>query len=412
MNQRECRGWLIVATLFLVLLLVVGSAYGTIGVFVPVLLKAFPDWSRAKVSLLPSVMAFSAGATVLPVGWLLDRVEARVVMTLGAISAGSAFLIASRSDSFAPLIAAYLLLGVGLSAATLPPAAFVIANWFDSRRGLAMGITFAGVSAGVMVMTLLSNYVIQGWGWRTAYVALGVPIILLLVPLIALVVRSRPPGKQKMTVAQGANLLEGFEMLEAFRARSFWMLLAANLCFAIVASGTVVHFIAYLLGLGYKANASALAMSILAGLAAFGKPGMGYVADRISARLALTLNFAAGALAFVLLLSVARAFLLVLFILVAGVAIYAPLVLLPLLVAESLGRRRYGVLGALTGIAHTLGLTLGPLEAGRIFDMTGSYGGAFQFFIILNAIGAGAAFACRPYAENVQIKLVPAPTSA
>src|SRR5262249_10257317 len=62
----------IVATLFAVLLLIVGSANGTIGVFVPTLLKAFPDWSRAKVSLLPSVMAFSAGVTYL-LGWMAAR---------------------------------------------------------------------------------------------------------------------------------------------------------------------------------------------------------------------------------------------------------------------------------------------------------------------------------------------------
>jgi len=95
----------------------------------------------------------------------------------------------------------------------------------------------------------------------------------------------------------------------------------------------VVHLFAYLLGTGYKANTAALAMSILSGLSVFGKLGMGYIADRISARLALGFNFAAGVLAFVLVLSVARVFSLLLFILVAGVAINGPLVLLPLLVA-------------------------------------------------------------------------------
>jgi MFS family permease len=448
MNQRERQGWFIVATLFLVLFLIVGAAYGTIGVFVPALLKAFPDWSRAKVSLLPSVMAFSAGAAVLPIGWLLDRVEARIVMTFGAIAAGGAFLIASRSDSFAPLIAAYLLLGVGLSGATVGPAAFVIANWFEARRGLAMGIALAGVSAGVMAATLLSNFVIQARGWRAAYVVVGVPIILLLVPLITFVVRSRPQGslgaaqrsrtasgakrneqtslrgtdrtgesaawayEEKMTVAQGAKLLEGFEVIEALRVRSFWMLLVANLCFAIAASGTVVHLIAYLREIGYKANTAALSMSILAGLAAFDKLGMGHIADRIGARLTLAFNFAAGALAFLLLLSASRVLLLILFVLAAGVAIYAPLVLLPLLLAESLGRRRYGVLGAFIGIAHTFGLAIGPVAAGRIFDVTGSYAGAFELFMILNAIGATAAFACQPYAESAQVKLAPAATSA
>jgi MFS family permease len=65
-----------------------------------------------------------------------------------------------------------------------------------------------------------------------------------------------------------------------------------------------------------------------------------------------------------------------------------------------LGRRRYGVLGALTGIAGTVGATAGPVVAGRIFDMTNSYVGAFELFILLDIIGAVAAFACKPYSSQ------------
>ena len=101
------------------------------------------------------------------------------------------------------------------------------------------------------------------------------------------------------------------------------------------------------------------------------------------------------------------------FVVVFGTAAAAPLVLLPLLVVESLGRRRYGVLGALTGIAGTLGATVGPVATGRIFDMTGSYVGAFELFILLDAIGAVAAFACQPYASrSSRVEIPPVPASA
>jgi OFA family oxalate/formate antiporter-like MFS transporter len=137
------------------------------------------------------------------------------------------------------------------------------------------------------------------------------------------------------------------------------------------------------------------------------------LADRISARRALAADFAATALAFVMVFGVAHLMLLAVFIVVFGVAAAAPLVLLPLLVAESLGRRRYGVLGALTGIAGTIGATIGPVVAGRIFDMTGSYTGAFQLFILLDIIGAVAAFACQPYASrSSRVAVVPVPASA
>jgi len=104
--------------------------------------------------------------------------------------------------------------------------------------------------------------------------------------------------------------------------------------------------------------------------------------------------------------------LLVVFILASGVAAGAPVALLPLLVAESLGRRRYGVLGALTGIAGTIGAAAGPVIAGRIFDITGGYAGAFELFILANVIGALAAFACQPYAQVAKISIAPAPASA
>ncbi|HKV55180.1 MAG TPA: MFS transporter, partial [Candidatus Binataceae bacterium] len=140
MTERERKGWFIVAALFLTLLLIFGGGYNTVPVFLPALLRGFPKWSRAEVSLLPSMLALSAGISILPVGWLIDRVEARLVIIAGALLAAGAFLLASRSHSLPPMMGAYLILGLGISAGTVLPASLVLANWFTARRGLAMGI--------------------------------------------------------------------------------------------------------------------------------------------------------------------------------------------------------------------------------------------------------------------------------
>src|SRR6516164_1842144 len=99
MTTQERRRWLMVASLFLVLLLVFGGGYNTVPVFLPALLRAFPGWSHQRVSILPSVLAASAGLSVFPVGWLIDRVEARVLMVAGGLAAGLSFMIASQADS-------------------------------------------------------------------------------------------------------------------------------------------------------------------------------------------------------------------------------------------------------------------------------------------------------------------------
>ena len=76
---------------------------------------------------------------------------------------------------------------------------------------MAMGIANAGSTTGGMVMTLVAGYAIRHWGWRAAYLTLGLPMLVIAVPLILVAIRSRPPGSVRMSVAQAAENLEGFE---------------------------------------------------------------------------------------------------------------------------------------------------------------------------------------------------------
>jgi MFS family permease len=398
MTQQERRGWFIVAALFVTLVLVFGGGYDTVPVFLPALLRGFPNWSRAEVSLLPSVLALSAGISVLPVGWLVDRIEARLLIIAGAFLAAGSFLLASAAHSLTTMMGAYLLLGVGISAGTVLPAAWVLANWFTERRGLAMGIALSGSTVGGSLMTLVAGHVFQVAGWRSAYLVLGVPMVVVVVPLVALVVLSRPPGTSPMTVTEGARLLEGFETGEALHTRSFWMILLANFCFAITATGSLIHLAAYLEGIGYKTSTSAHVVSLIFAFAALGKVLMGYIADRLSARVALVLCFLTQAAALSLVFGTASIGMILVFVPTYGMMIAAPLMLLPLLTAESLGIKRYGFLSGLAGLAQTFGAMFGPIVAGRIFDVTRSYAVAFELCITVMIIAAAITYSCRPYA--------------
>src|SRR5262249_58040181 len=82
------------------------------------------------------------------------------------------------------------------------------------------------------------------------------------------------------------------------------------------------------------------------------------------------------------------------FVLFYGLSLGAPLVLIPLLQAESLGLKRFGSIAGITGFVQTIGATLGPSVAGRIFDVTHSYSFAFEIFGIMCAIGAVATTMC------------------
>jgi len=84
------------------------------------------------------------------------------------------------------------------------------------------------------------------------------------------------------------------------------------------------------------------------------------------------------------------------FVAIYGLSFGGPLALLPLVAAESMGLKRFGLLYGLIGFFHTIGSASGPLLAGRIFDLTTSYTYAFETFVVLLIIGSAAASACTP----------------
>src|SRR2546427_883283 len=107
MTGCERRAWLVVGSLFTTLFLVFGSSYNTAGVFFTPLLDHF-GWTRAQLSLLQTTLALAAGLVVPLVGWLLDRLEARVVIVAGAAWPGGGFLPARPPHPVIPPVAPHV----------------------------------------------------------------------------------------------------------------------------------------------------------------------------------------------------------------------------------------------------------------------------------------------------------------
>jgi MFS family permease len=222
-------------------------------------------------------------------------------------------------------------------------------------------------------------------------------------------VRSRPPRVDARTTMPGAAPaldVPGFELAEAARTRSFWMICTAQCLYAYVSASTALHLISYLIGIGYTAGFAAKVMSLVLMIAGLGKLVMGILADRVSARRALAFNFLAAALGIILMFGAGSAAALVPFVIIFGLTIGAPLVLLPMLIAESLGLKRFGSIAGVGGVCQTIGAALGPISTGRIYDLTGSYGYAFDLFVIACILGALATLRCLSL-ESEQSRLMP-----
>ena len=397
---------MIVVSLFMVMVIINGSGYGAQGVFFTPLLKQF-GWTRAKLSLLQSTMGLTMGAAFPLAGWLLDRIEAKVVMLAGALLAGVAFAAASTAHSFGTMLAAYIAFGFGMGASTTLPAAFVVSNWFEERRGVALGVAMAGASFGGTVMTLVASTALAWGGWRVGYLAMAAPIFVIAGPLIIFLVKGRPQlsadssrhGEPAHAQSASAPELPGFELGEALRSRSFWLISLGFFAFAFSATGTVVHLIPYLIGQGFKPTRAAVAMSVLLAVGAAGKPVFGWFADRFSIRLALFVVFAGLAAGYALILRVVDVRTVTIALAVMSPVWGAALALLPVLLADACGLRRYGSISGILGVFSTLGSAGGPLVAGAVFDSAHSYAPIFELYIVLLLICALTPFACPPFAR-------------
>ena len=150
MTKQDRTAWMLAGALFLALFFIWGVAYDCFPILLPSVLKQF-HLSKEQIGKVPAAQALAALVVGPLVGWLLDRIAAQIVMSVGAVLTAIGIVMMARADSFDGVLAGSVVTGVGLSASTILPATMVISNWFGERRGAALGVTTAGMELGGMV---------------------------------------------------------------------------------------------------------------------------------------------------------------------------------------------------------------------------------------------------------------------
>jgi MFS transporter, OFA family, oxalate/formate antiporter len=405
--RRETRQWLVVAILLLCMIIVAGPTYSVYAVFFTPLLKEF-HFTRAQLSSLGGALFLSLGLSAPVIGWLLDRIDAKLVAIAGTALCAAGFVLAGRAHSLSALLIAHLFMGVGVAAAVNISTPYVVANWFGARRSTALGVAFVGLALGPMSMTILANRLLSAFGWRDGYFILAIPMLVLALPLQLIFIRSRPPwaadmaapGASERSRASEGSALPGLEVGAALAGRSFWLIAFTNFFFGFATTSLSVHVIPYLISVGYKPSAAALAMGITFGFAAVGNVFFGWLGDKVRSRIALSISLAGIAIAVLLLLGATALPALAGFIVIYGIAHQGPVFGVPLTVAESLGLRRFGSLSGMIGFVSTLAGSLGPVAAGRLFDATGSYRAPFTMFLVSLTIATVLPIGCVPLART------------
>jgi MFS family permease len=336
-------------------------------------------WGRDSMPL-GVLIAFTLTTILYPfVGKVVDRVGARSVLLPGMILLGCSIIMLSllRGSTLGFNLIFLLVASTGtlVSGVVFGRA---LASVYDKNRGKAFGICLGlGGGLGATLSPPLANWLINTFGWRSAYLGLGLLPILIGFPIVFLFIR---PGERTSpanpSAAQAAIALPGLSAKEAIQRPALWLICTIIFLSCLANNGVLVHLAAMLTDRGLSVGLATGLLSTVAVSTCLGQCASGFLLDRIKTP-KIGIPFAASVLAGLLLIdhSSAPSFL------IFGVALFgfgmgAEYSLLPYYIGRYFGIRAFGQLYGGIYAAASIAGGLGPFVMGRVYELTHSYGSA------------------------------------
>ncbi|MBL6691459.1 MAG: MFS transporter [Pseudomonadales bacterium] len=388
-RQNELtRNWLLLlsASLGVICSSIVLPFY-SLGALVVPITEEF-GWSRAEFQL---ALLFSTGTGVITapvVGWLLERVGARLMAISGliglAIALASASLVDGQLWMLYACYTAMALLGAGTIPVTWTRA---VTSLFFEQRGLALGIMLSGTGICAIIIPQYTVWMIEHFGWRTAYLGLAALPIVIAGPLVFLFFK---PGEDIEAAPEVSEANQtGYTFFEATRGYRFWVLLLSIFLVYIAMSGMVPNLIPALTDQGISAQKAATAISVFGVAVIAGRLIVGYLVDKIWAPGVAAVAIGLPVIGSLILAGAPGFFIACVAAAMLGFAAGAELDLMSFLAAKYFGLKHYPQIYAVLYSALALASGVAPMLFARVFDVTGSYEIGFLVGAGFFAIGAG-----------------------
>jgi MFS family permease len=392
--------WVIVAAGGLLGCVAIGAMFALPVFLLPI--SHDTGWSVAGVSSAMTIGFLAMAGASIFWGSLSDRFGPRLIVLTGSVILAASLALASQAGSLIEFQLVFGLLVGGATAAIFAPMMAAVTGWFDTHRSLAVSLVSAGIGMAPIVMSPLAAELISVYSWRTSLAILAALAAVLMIPTSFLV--RRPPALEVGAIAPAA-LTDGepepdMTLKQAVRSPQFIVLLLTNFFCCATHSGPIFHTVSYAITCGIPMIAAVTIYSVegLAGMG--GRIAFGLLGDRFGAKRLLVIGLllqAFGALAYFFVRDIGA------FYAVAAAFgfIYAGVMpLYAVLARENFPLRMMGTVIGGTAMAGSLGMAIGPLAGGIIYDTLGDYG---WMYIGAWGIGIGAfliALLFRPFPKR------------
>lgn len=396
-----CAEKRIVTACFFLLSVAIGISLNCASLFVKPVCERF-GFSRTAFSLNATLLMFTMLAGSFLVTKLMKSGKIKRIMTVSALIAAIGYLGYAFSSELWHFYACSLIVGLGVSGIGLVPCSMLITNWFSESRGFAMGVAFAGSGFGGMLLSQLSAYIIEKYGFSSAYLVLAVCMAVISMPMTLFLVKLKP--RKDCPVEENAtNTLDtdGISLREYAGSGSFYFLLFASFLIGAINMGVISQIAPHLSDRGFDAGFSANTISIFMAVLIAGKVLAGSIFDRkgpMFGSVYLSVLFVVSMVIMIRLDSGAEA---TAFAVIFGLANPMGTVSAPYITTCVSGEKHYAEIYLPVNVALYVGMAAGPPAAALIYDTFGGYSPAFLVFAVTAGAVTGLIFlALRTYKKK------------
>ena len=405
-------GWLLVAIGFVTMAVGV-NARTAFSLLFPPILDEF-GWDRGVTAGIFS-FGFLVSALVTPfVGRLMDRRGPALVVELGVAAMAAGLLLAPLArEAWQLYLTLGALVGGGINCLAYTGQSLYLTNWFVRRRGFALSIAFSGVGIGSVTLLPWLQTLIEDGGWRAACWALGILVLVLLVPP-NLLLRRRPEdlglnpdgiGASSLTSGPHGNIIDpawaavDWTLARALRTARFWWIAVGYFCGLFAWYAVQVHQTKYLIDIGFSPATAAWALGIVSLVAVPGQIALGHLSDRIGREWVWVIGnggFVLCCLALILLRDYPAMAVLYAMVVAQGAIGYGLTSVMGAIPAEIFEGRQFGSIFGCVMLSAILGGAAGPWLTGILHDRFGDYAAAFLLSIGLSLVSAAAIWRAAP----------------
>ena len=395
---RVFYGWWIVVAGFAIQWTVGALMLHPFGIYVVEFEEEF-GWNRTKLSVAFSLARVEDGLLGPLQGWMIDRFGPRAVIRVGVILFALGFVAFSMMNSLLMFYLTFLLMAIGAALAGFLSVTTAVVNWFSRRRTLAVSLALIGVAAGGFAAPGIA-LLIEEIGWRNTALVSAAIVAIIGLPSAQLV-RHRPEPYGLMPDGDSTPLRASADAdapqfaevsmtpRQALRSRAFWAISFAHAAALLVVSAVMVHFVAHVEEqLGYSRAEAASLITLLTFMVIIGQVAGGWAGDRLNTRAIIAVCLLGHGAAMLLLTFATSLWMVVGFSVLHGIAwgVRGPVILS--MRAEYFGPHSFGTIMGFSSLIVMLGMIVGPIFAGLVYDNTGSYEIGFTLLALIAGAGS------------------------